>query len=77
MIMKKWQTCIMPAERRWIDMLLSPDASLCEKNQTIVVSRDKRDLYFFIGLYVLKPELIRFKILNSESLKKNVDRDFR
>ena len=31
----------MPEERRWIDMLLSPDASLCEKNQAIVVSRDK------------------------------------
>ena len=41
MITRKWQICIMPAERRWIDMLLSPDASLCEKNQAIVVSRDK------------------------------------
>lgn len=39
--MKKWQTYDMIAEWRESNMLLTPEISLCEKNQAIVVSRDK------------------------------------
>lgn len=39
--MKKWRTYDMIAEWRSTNMLLTPENSLCEKNQAIVVSRDR------------------------------------